>query len=335
MRVLVTGGAGFIGSNFVGALAAEGADEVTVLDNLTYAGNLENLEGLDVEFVKGDVAEPADVERVLAPGRFAGVVHFAAESHVDRSLEDPAPFLRTNVTGTQVMLDAARRSGVARFVHMSTDEVYGAMQPGETSDESAPFRPTSPYSASKAAADLLVAAARHTWGTPVVIARPSNNYGPRQHPEKAIPLFLTNVMEGKALPVYGDGLQERDWLYVEDCVRALVALLRAPALEHAVYNVSFGEPRPNLEMVKAILSFAGQDENSLEHVKDRPGHDRRYAPDSSRLRSELGWQPEVDFDRGLALTAEWYRSHPEWWERIKSGAYRDYYEKMYASRGKA
>jgi len=333
MRVLVTGGAGFIGSNFVRALAAGGADEITVLDKLTYAGNLENLDGLDVEFVRGDIAEPGEVERVLSPGRFEGVVHFAAESHVDRSLEDPAPFLRTNVTGTQVMLDAARRSGVARFVHLSTDEVYGPMGPGETSDESAPFRPTSPYSASKAAADLLVMAARHTWGLPVVIARPSNNYGPRQHPEKAIPLFLTNAMEGKRLPVYGDGLQERDWLYVEDCARALIALLRAPALEHAAYNVSFGSPRPNLEMVGAILRFAGRDKDFIEHVKDRPGHDRRYAPDSSRLRNEIGWRPEVDFDRGLALTAEWYKAHPEWWERIKSGAYRDYYEKMYGSRG--
>jgi len=335
MRVLVTGGAGFIGSNFVRALADDGAHEITVLDKLTYAGNLENLEGIEIEFVKGDVAEPADVESVLSPGRFDGVVHFAAESHVDRSLEDAAPFLRTNVTGTQVMLDAARRAGVARYVHLSTDEVYGPMGPGETADESAPFRPTSPYSASKAAADLLVAAARHTWGTPAVIARPSNNYGPRQHPEKAVPLFLTNAMEGKGLPVYGDGLQERDWLYVEDCVRALVALLLAPKLEHAVYNISFGEPRPNIEMVKAVLDFAGRSADAVEHVKDRPGHDRRYAPDSARIRSELGWQPEVDFDRGLALTAEWYKAHPEWWERIKSGAYRDYYEKMYASRGKA
>jgi len=335
MRVLITGGAGFIGSNFVRMLAAGGADKITVLDKLTYAGNLENLEGLDIEFVKGDVAEPGDVERVLSPGRFEGVVHFAAESHVDRSLEDAAPFLRTNVTGTQVMLDAARRSGVARFVHLSTDEVYGPMEPGETSDEGAPFRPTSPYSASKAAADLLVMAARHTWGLPAVIARPSNNYGPRQHPEKAIPLFLTNAMEGKRLPVYGDGLQERDWLYVEDCAHALAGLLRAPLLEHAVYNVSFGAPRPNLEMIGAILEFVGKDADFIEHVADRPGHDRRYAPDSSRLRAEIGWQPEVDFDAGLALTAEWYKGNPEWWERIKSGAYRDYYDKMYGSRGKA
>ena len=189
MRVLVTGGAGFIGSNFVRALAAEGVDEITVLDNLTYAGNLENLEGIDIEFVKGDVAEPGDVEQVLSPGRFEKIVHFAAESHVDRSLEDAAPFLRTNVIGTQVMLDAARRAGVTRFVHLSTDEVYGPIEPGKTSDESAPFRPTSPYSASKAAGDLLVMAARHTWGLPAIIVRPSNNYGPRQHPEKAIPLF--------------------------------------------------------------------------------------------------------------------------------------------------
>jgi dTDP-glucose 4,6-dehydratase len=209
------------------------------------------------------------------------------------------------------------------------------MEPGQMSGEDAPFRPTSPYSASKAAGDLLVMAARHTWGLPAVIVRPSNNYGPRQHPEKAIPLFLTNAMEGKKLPVYGDGMQERDWLYVNDCVRALVGLLRAPALDHAVYNLSFGAPRQNLEMVRAILKFAGLGKDFLEHVKDRPGHDRRYAPDSSRLRDELGWQPKVDFGCGLALTAEWYKANPEWWERIKSGAYRDYYEKMYGSRGKA
>ncbi|MHC4199019.1 MAG: dTDP-glucose 4,6-dehydratase [Planctomycetota bacterium] len=339
MRVLITGGAGFIGSNFVRALAAGGShdrgDEITVLDKLTYAGNLENLEGLDVEFVRGDVAEPDEVARLVAPGRFEAVVHFAAESHVDRSLEDPAPFLRTNVTGTQVMLDEARRARVGRFVHVSTDEVYGPMQPGGTATEDSPLHPTSPYSASKAAGDLLVLAARHTWGLPALIARPSNNYGPRQHPEKAIPLFLTNAMEGRKLPVYGDGLQERDWLFVDDCVGALVELLRADNLEHVIYNVSFGSPRPNLEMVRSILRFAGRDESFVEHVKDRPGHDRRYAPASSRLRAELGWKPGVDFEAGLARTAAWYRENQGWWDSIKSGAYREYYERMYGERGGA
>lgn len=333
MKVLVTGGAGFIGSNFVRALVAVGAHAVTVLDKLTYAGNLENLDGLEIDFVRGDVAEPADVDGVLARGGFDAVAHFAAESHVDRSLTDPAPFLRTNVTGTQVLLDAARRAGVKRFLHISTDEVYGPMAPHATADEHAPLRPTSPYSASKAAGDLLVFAARHTWRLPAVIARPSNNYGPRQHPEKAIPLFLTNAMEGKRLPVYGDGLQERDWLHVDDCVRALVALLEAERLDQAIYNVSFGSPRPNLEMVRSVLRFAGRDESFIEHVADRPGHDRRYAPIPSLLRRELGWAPEIDFDEGLVRTARWYEENRAWWDRIKSGEYREYYEKMYATRG--
>lgn len=363
MRMLVTGGAGFIGSNFVrftrrgglvlagGREGAEGTDEITVLDKLTYAGNLSNLEGLDIEFVRGDCAEPAEVERVLTPGRFETVVHFAAESHVDRSLEDPAPFLRTNVIGTQVMLDAARRAGVKRFLHVSTDEVYGPLAPAETSDEESRLRPSSPYAASKAAADHLVLAARHTWGLGAIVARASNNYGPRQHPEKMVPLFLTNAIEGKALPVYGDGLQERDWLFVEDCVRAFLLLARAPRLAHTIYNVSFGSPRTNMETTRAILELVRRDEPAtaraaqraasqssageslIRHVKDRPGHDRRYAPDSTRLREELGWRPEIEFDQGLHVTARWYRENHDWWERVKSGEYMEYYERVYGSRG--
>jgi dTDP-glucose 4,6-dehydratase len=336
MRMLVTGGAGFIGSNFVRMVVEEGRDEVTVLDKLTYAGNLENLEGLDpsvMRFVRGDVAAPEDVEGVLSPGGFDAVVHFAAESHVDRSLEDPAPFIRTNVLGTQVMLDAARRAGVRRFLHISTDEVYGPLAPGEVTDEGAPLRPSSPYAASKAAADLLALAARHTWGLPVVVARASNNYGPRQHPEKMIPLFLTNALEEKPLPVYGDGLQERDWLYVHDCARAFLALVRAAELAHAVYNVSFGSPRTNMETTRAALALAGRDKSLIEHVKDRPGHDRRYAPDSTRLREEIGWKPGTDFRAGLERTARWYRENRSWWDRVKSGEYMAYYERMYGSRG--
>ncbi len=334
MRVLVTGGAGFIGSNFVRMLSDEGEDEVTVLDALTYAGNLENLEGATHTFVRGDVSKPEDVLAVLRPGAFDVVVHFAAESHVDRSLEDPVPFLVTNVMGTQVMLDAARAAGVGRFVHMSTDEVYGPMRPDETADEDARLRPSSPYAASKAAADLLALAARHTWRMPVVIARASNNYGPYQHPEKFMPLFLTNAYEGRKVPVYGDGLQERDWLYVVDCAKALALLMRADELRHAVYNISFGRPGNNMETTRSILRFAGRDDSLIEHVTDRPGHDRRYAPDSSRLQEELGWKPEVDFDTGLRLTAGWYESNRGWWERVKSGAYREYYERMYGSRGR-
>jgi len=304
MRLLVTGGAGFIGSNFC-QLAVE-RHEVVVIDKLTYAGSLANLEGLALEFVEGDVTDPADVERALARAKPDAIVHFAAETHVDRSLADPAPFLKTNVIGTQVLLDAARASRVARFLQISTDEVYGPMGPDETANEDAPLRPSSPYAASKAAADLLVLAARHTWGLPAIIARPSNNYGPRQYPEKAIPLFLVNALAGRPLPVYGDGLQERDWLYVEDCAGALLALVEARELRHTIYNISFGRPRPNIEVARALLRLVGRDDSLIAHVADRPGHDRRYAPDSSRIRDELGWRPRVDFDEGLRRTVEWY-----------------------------
>jgi len=340
VRVLVTGGAGFIGSHFVRALAASGRDEVAVLDVLTYAGSMENLEGAACEFVRGDVACPEDVAGVLGAGRFDGIVNFAAETHVDRSIEEPAPFLRTNVIGTQVLLDAARAAGVARFVHVSTDEVYGPMAQGVCATEDFPLRPSSPYAASKAAADHLVLAARRTWGLPAVIARPSNNYGPRQYPEKAMPLFITNALEGRPLPVYGDGLHERDWLFVDDSVRALLMLLAAPALAHAAYNISFGRPRPNLDIARAILREVSGGEPAgggpaIEHVADRPGHDRRYAPDSRRVRDELGWEPRVGFDEGLRRTVCWHRENADWWRRIRSGEYRAYYERMYGSRGTA
>lgn len=306
MRLLITGGAGFIGSHL--ARLAAGRHEVTVFDKLTYAGSLDNLKGLDVCFVQGDVAEPADVERAFSKGPFDVVLHLAAETHVDRSLKDPAPFLRTNVLGTQVLLDASRAFGVGRFVHVSTDEVYGPMQACQTASEEHPLRPSSPYAASKAAGDLLVLAARHTWGFPAIIARPSNNYGPRQYPEKMIPLFIVNALAGKALPVYGDGLQERDWLFVEDCARALLELAEADILRHTVYNISFGCPRPNIEVARMLLRLVGRDDSLIQHVADRPGHDRRYAPDSSRIRAELGWRPVVDFEEGLRVTVEWYRN---------------------------
>lgn len=315
MKVLVTGGAGFIGSNFVHELVRRGGHEIVVLDKLTYAGNLANLAGLleELDFVRGDVAEPSEVGPLFERHRFDSVVHFAAESHVDRSIQDSAPFLRTNVIGTQVLLDAVRRSPVRRFLHISTDEVYGEMAPGQTAEELSPLRPSSPYAASKAAGDHLVLAAARTHGLPVVIARPSNNYGPRQYPEKMIPLFLTNALGGRKLPVYGDGLQERDWLFVEDCVGALLALLEAPALEHAVYNVSVGEPRPNMDVVKLLLSVLEEGEELIQHVTDRLGHDRRYAPDSSRIRGELRWRPRVGFEEGLRRTVAWYLENKDWW----------------------
>jgi dTDP-glucose 4,6-dehydratase len=327
MRVLVTGGAGFIGAHFVHRLAAAG-DEVVVLDKLTYAGNRANLEGAEHEFLQGDIADPVAV--AAAAEGCEAIVNFAAETHVDRSIIGPAEFIVTDVLGTQVLLDHARQAGI-RLVQVSTDEVYGDIPMGAPPcTEEAPLRPSSPYSASKTGGDLQVLAYVRTYGVYAVITRGANNYGPRQYPEKFLPLFITNAFEGKPLPVYGDGKQRREWLHAADYSSAIDLVLRnAPPGE--VYNVG-GQERENMEVVRRILDLTGASPDLVQHVADRPGHDRRYSVDSSKVHG-LGWKPLHFFDRGgLEETVEWYRSNREWWEPIKSGEYRAYYEQQYGDR---
>jgi dTDP-glucose 4,6-dehydratase len=327
MRVLVTGAAGFIGSHFVRLLAAAG-DEVVVLDKLTYAGNRANLDGVEHEFHEGDIADDKAVAK--AAKGCGAIVNFAAESHVDRSIIGPAEFINTDVLGTQVLLDRARHAGI-RHVQVSTDEVYGDI-PFEATpcSEDAPIRPSSPYSASKAGGDLQVLAYIRTYGVDACITRGANNYGPRQYPEKFLPLFVTNAFQGEQLPVYGDGRQRREWLHAEDYSSAIELVLReAPPGE--IYNVG-GQERENMDVVRRILDLTGASPDLVRHVKDRPGHDRRYAVDSSKVRA-LGWKPRHSFDGGgLAETVEWYRENRAWWEPIKSGEYRKYYEEQYGDR---
>ena len=339
MRLLVTGGAGFIGSNFIRYLLAEHADaQVTNFDKLTYAGNLENLADLAEKpetkaryrFVRGDVADP-DAVAALFREKFDAVVNFAAETHVDRSLEDAAPFLRTNVLGTQTLLEAARRARVARFVQIGTDEVYGSAPDGVAFAEDAPLRPSSPYAASKAAADLLIESYVRTYRFPALTLRCSNNYGPYQFPEKLIPLMIANALENKPLPVYGDGLNVRDWIHVEDHCRAIHrALLKGRVGE--VYNIGGVALKTNLEVVRTLLKLLGKPESLIRFVEDRPGHDRRYALDSTKLRKELGWSPCHSFEEAIERTVTWYRAHAAWLEGCRSGAYRDYYERHYGQR---
>jgi dTDP-glucose 4,6-dehydratase len=324
VTVLVAGGAGFIGSNYVRRRVREG-DGVRVLDKLTYAGRRENLEGLGdaVELVEGDIAD-----RDLARGAVQGcdaVVNFAAESHVDRSIESPGEFIQTDVYGTYVLLEAARDAKL-RYVQISTDEVYGDFERGSAT-ESSPLDPSSPYSASKAGGDLIVGAFARTYGAEALIVRASNNYGPAQHPEKLIPLCILNALAGDPLPVYGDGMQVRNWLFVEDfCAAIDVALERGePGL---VYNVGGPDELPNIEVVRRILELCDRDESLIDHVSDRPGHDRRYSLASDRL-DRLGWKPAVDFGEGLSRTVDWYRDNEAWWRPIRSGEYRDYYERQY------
>ncbi len=337
MKVLVTGGAGFIGSNLIHLLLRESPDlEITNFDKLTYAGNLENLAdvaGSDrYRFVHADVADARAVARAFEHG-FDAVIHLAAETHVDRSLEDATPFLHTNIAGTQVLVEAARRHGVSRFIHISTDEVYGSAPAGAAFDESAPPHPSSPYAASKAGADLLVLSYVHTFHLPALILRCTNNFGPYQFPEKVIPLMIANAMEDRPLPVYGDGLQERDWLYVEDYCRAIRLALTGGRVGE-VYNVSAGLPRTNLEVIRALLDRLGKPHSLIQFVEDRPGHDRRYALDSRKLREELGWKPARSFEEALAATVEWNRANAAWIERCRSGAYRSYYRRHYTQRKK-
>jgi dTDP-glucose 4,6-dehydratase len=326
VRVLVTGGAGFIGSHFVKRLVA-GGDEVVVLDKLTYSGNPANLDGVEHSFVRGDIA---DADAVAEAGQGCeAVVNFAAETHVDRSILEAGAFIRTDVAGTHVLLEWARAAD-ARFVQVSTDEVYGDLPAGVSSTEEDPLRPSSPYAASKAGGDLQVLAYVRTYGVDASITRGSNTYGPNQYPEKLIPLFVPNALEGEALPVYGDGRQTRDWLHVADHCAAVELVLREGRAGE-VYNAGAGEEAENLELTRRIVELTGCDASLIRHVADRPGHDRRYSLDSSKLRA-LGWRPERRLNEGLAETVAWYRERRDWWEPLKSGEYRAYYERQYAER---
>jgi len=334
MKILVTGGMGFIGSNFIRLVLAETSHAVVNLDALTYAGNPENLAEVEknerYRFVKGDVRDGSLLAGLLAEG-FDAVVNFAAESHVDRSIESPAPFLDTNVMGTAALLDAARRFNTGLFLQVSTDEVYGSAGPEGGFSEDSPLSPTSPYAASKAAADLVALAYARTWGVPVIITRSSNNYGPYQFPEKVVPLFITNAMEGEPLPLYGDGLHRRDWLHVEDDCRAIL-LAMEEGEPGKVYNVGGGAEVANIELAKMILDAVGAPHELIRRVEDRPGHDRRYAVDSTRIQDELGFTRDWGLEEGIEATVRWYRDNRRWWEKIKSGEYREYYERMYKHR---
>ncbi len=335
-KLLVTGGAGFIGANFIRHVLATRPDwSVVNLDALTYAGDLTWLADLEghprYAFERADLAERAQVEAVFARHRIDWVAHLAAESHVDRSILEPAIFVRSNVVGTQHLLDVARAQRVQRFLHVSTDEVYGTLGATGSFSESTPLAPNSPYSASKAGSDLLVRAAFHTFGFPAVTSRCSNNYGPRQFPEKLIPLMIANAMADQPLPVYGDGQQVRDWIHVDDhCSGLLAALERGRPGE--VYNFGGECELPNLTVVRTLLKILGKDERLIRYVADRPGHDRRYAIDCAKAKSELGWRPTRRFDEGLAATVDWYRANQSWVLRIRSGAYRDYYDRQYGGR---
>jgi dTDP-glucose 4,6-dehydratase len=328
VRILVAGGAGFIGSAYVRRrLGAHPDDSVRVLDKLTYAGRRENLEGLAddrCELIVGDIADPETVSAAI--GGCDAVVNFAAESHVDRSIESPGEFIQTDVFGTFVLLEAARAAGI-RHLQVSTDEVYGSIEDGSFT-EASPLAPSSPYSASKAGGDLIVGAFHRTYQAEALIVRASNNYGPRQHPEKLIPLCILNALAGDPLPVYGDGMQVRNWLFVEDFAAAIDLVLER-GQPGETYNVGGPDELANIDVVRRILELTGRDESLIEHVSDRPGHDRRYALSSEKLRGELGWETDVRFDDGLARTVDWYRDNEPWWGPIRSGDYRDYYERQY------
>ena len=333
-KILVTGGCGFIGSNFIRFLLKEvGHLEIVNLDALTYAGNPENLKDVEKDerysFVKGDIADDASVARVARGVTY--IVNFAAESHVDRSIHSPAVFLQTNVRGTLVLLEAALEMGVERFMQISTDEVYGSLGPEGKFSESTPLAPNSPYSASKASADLLVRSFHETYGLDAVITRCSNNYGPYQFPEKLVPLMITNALEDKELPVYGDGLNVRDWIHVEDHCRALWTVLEKGTAGQ-VYNIGGGNEIRNINLVKMILEILGKPERLIKFVKDRPGHDRRYAIDCTKLKGELGWQPRIGFEEGVEATVRWYIENKKWWGKIKTGEYLEYYKKQYGQR---
>jgi dTDP-glucose 4,6-dehydratase len=337
MKIFVTGGAGFIGSSFIRHVLGNGYDYAVVsYDKLTYAGNLANLESIanhpNYEFVKGDICDATAVETAMRG--CDAVIHFAAESHVDRSIYEPAPVIQTNVTGTFILLEVARKMSVSRFVHVSTDEVYGDIPPGAFADETFPLKPSSPYSASKAAGDLLVRSYVRTYQFPAVITRSSNNYGHYQFPEKFVPLMITNAMSGRALPVYGDGKQQRDWLHVEDNCRGILAVLEKGKIGE-VYNLGGLDLAENLTMARRILQLIGKPESLLSYVQDRPGHDRRYALNCNKIQAELGWKPVISLEDGLSQTIEWYRNAGQWLADIRRGEYLSYYEKYYVNREKS
>jgi dTDP-glucose 4,6-dehydratase len=336
MRLLVTGAAGFIGSCFARqTIAHHPSDEILVFDKLTYAGNLDNLVPIAANpryhFVKADIADDVAVERAFLEFRPDAIIHFAAESHVDRSILAPHDSFDTNLKGTFTLLEAARRHKLQRFVHISTDEVYGNLEAPHEADEQYPLKPSSPYSAAKAGSDLLVLAYYTTYKLPVILTRASNNYGPYHFPEKLIPLMISNALEDKPLPVYGDGLQIRDWLYVEDHCRAIRAVLEKGS-EGEVYNIGGNRSLPNIEVVRQILAATGKNESLIRYVADRPGHDRRYALSSGKLMKATGWAPQMTFERGLEATVAWYLANPEWVHRVKSGDYQKFYELNYQER---
>jgi dTDP-glucose 4,6-dehydratase len=336
MNLLVTGGAGFIGSAFVRFVLSHRPDvSIVTLDKLTYAGNLENLapvaENPNHRFVHGDICDSKTVASIFDDGNIDAIVHFAAESHVDRSILSPDPFVETNVRGTATLLDAARKAKLGRFLLVSTDEVYGDIPAPLEADETFPLKPSSPYAASKAAADLMALSYVRTFKLPVVVTRASNNYGPYQFPEKLIPLMISNAIEGLPLPVYGDGMQIRDWLYVEDHCRGILAVLER-GREGEVYNIGGNRALTNREVIRRVLEIVGAPETLMTTVTDRPGHDRRYALASEKLARETGFMPQTTFENGLAQTVQWHRDNAEWTRRVKSGAYREYYQNNYAWR---
>jgi len=334
MNLLITGGAGFIGSNFIRYILNEYPDyKIVNLDKLTYAGNLENLRDIEnnshYAFVKGDVCDEKIVDKLVSRKPDA-IINFAAETHVDRSITGAQDFIRTDILGTQTLLEAAKKYNIGRFIQISTDEVYGSIERGSFTEES-PLKPNSPYSASKTGADLMVRAYQKTFDLPALITRSSNNYGPYAYPEKLISLFVTNLLEDKKVPIYGDGQQIRDWLYVIDNCEGIDCVLHHGQIGE-IYNIGGSNEKTNLEITKIILEQLGKDESCIEYVKDRPGHDRRYSVDSTKLR-KLGWQPRYEFEEAMAKTIQWYKDNPQWWQPLKSGEYLEYYRKQYLSQG--
>jgi len=335
MKILVTGGAGFIGSCFVRLAASNPSFDIVNLDALTYAGNLENLASVagrpNYRFIKADLCDLEGTRRILEETKPEAVVHFAAESHVDRSIFAPQPVFETNLRGSFNLLESMRASRVRRFIHVSTDEVYGSLEPPLEADENFPLQPSSPYSAAKAGSDLMALAYFKTYKLPVIVTRASNNYGPYHFPEKLIPLMISNALEDQRLPVYGDGMQIRDWLYVEDHCRAILALLEK-GRDGEIYNVGGNRSLPNKVVVDRILAITGKPSSLIDYVADRPGHDRRYALSSEKLMKETGWAPKMDFEPGLAATVDWYRSNQDWVRHVKSGEYQSYYDRNYGNR---